>query len=221
MQVLYVEDDKLMAKNVELILQKEGHFCHTTDLGERAVELAKRNTYDIIILDIMLPDIDGYEVLERLRAAGIVIPHLIQSGLIDRDNDPNGLGLGSEDFLIKPFDKHELIESMERIVARSKDIDRPAPPQDTLPPGQRRYHGPERRRHRRFGTIKAAQILHKKIRTDCVVLNISHGGAAIRLPKNRLNCPENFALKMQAEPLLYCQVCWRFRDKIGVKFIGR
>ena len=88
MQVLYVEDDKLMAKNVELILQKEGHFCHTADRGERAVELAKRNAYDIIILDIMLPDFDGYEVIERLRASGIDTPYLIQSGLVDREREP-------------------------------------------------------------------------------------------------------------------------------------
>ena len=64
-------------------------------------------------------------------------------------------------------------------------------------------------------------MIHKKVRTDCIILNISHGGAAIRLPKNRLNCPENFALKLQSEPLLYCQVCWRHNDKVGVKFIGR
>ena len=219
MQVLYVEDDKLMAKNVELILHKEGHFCHTTDLGERAIELAKRNSYDIVILDIMLPDIDGYEVIERLRAGGIGIPILIQTGLVDRDNDPKGLGLGSEDYLIKPFDQQELIESMERVVARAKAEGRPAEPAG--PPAQSRYDGPERRRHRRFATIKAGRILHKKIHTDCVVLNISHGGAAIRLPKNRLNCPENFALKLEAEPLIYCQVCWRYKDKVGVKFLGR
>lgn len=221
MQVLYVEDDKLMAKNVELILHKEGHFCHTTDLGERAVELAKRNSYDLIVLDIMLPDIDGYEVIARLRASGIETPYLIQSALVDRESDPQGLGLGSADFLIKPFDRYELIESMERAVARARREQPPAPAEAPAAPERPRYHGPERRRHKRFGTIKAGQILHKKIRTDCVVLNISHGGAAIRLPKNRLNCPDNFALKLESEPLLYCRVCWRHRDKIGVKFINR
>jgi DNA-binding response OmpR family regulator len=221
MQVLYVEDDKLMAKNVELILQKEGHFCHTADRGERAVELAKRNAYDIIVLDIMLPDFDGYEIIERLRASGIDTPYLIQSGLVDRDTRPDGLGFGTDEFLIKPFDGVELIESMERVMARAKQ--RSAQKRESGPDGQElpRHHGPEKRRHRRFATIKAAKIIHKKIQTDCIILNISHGGAAIRLPKNKLNCPENFALKLQSEPLHYCQVCWRFRDKIGIKFIGR
>ena len=221
MQILYVEDDELMAKSVELILQKEGHFCHITDLGERAVELAKRNTYDIIVLDIMLPDIDGYEVIQRLQASGIDTPVLIQSGLVDRETNPKGLGFGTEDFLIKPFDKYELFESMERVVARKRKRAEPTTAETGEPPRPPRHLGPERRRHRRFGTVKAGQIVHKKIRTDCIILNISHGGAAIRLPKNRLNCPENFALKLQAEPLLYCQVCWRHKDKVGVKFIGR
>ena len=221
MQILYVEDDELMAKSVELILRKAGHFCHITDLGERAVELAKRNTYDIIVLDIMLPDIDGYEVIQRLEAGGIDTPYLIQSGLVDRNTDPRGLGFGTEDFLIKPFDQHELIESMERVVARKRQQARPTAAEDATPPKQPRHIGPERRRHRRFGTVKSGQMIHKKIRTDCIILNISHSGAAIRLPKNRLNCPENFALKLQSEPLLYCQVCWRYKDKVGVKFIGR
>jgi DNA-binding response OmpR family regulator len=221
MQVLYVEDDKLMAKNVELILQREGHFCHTADRGERAVELAKRNTYDIIVLDIMLPDFDGYEVIQRLRASGIDTPYLIQSGLVDRDTQPDGLGFGTDEFLIKPFDKAELFESMDRVVTRSKQRSAAKPTGSPADPTKSRHHGPDKRRHRRFATIKAAKVIHKKTQTDCIILNISHGGAAIRLPKNKLDCPENFALKLQSEPLHYCQICWRFRDKIGVKFIGR
>jgi DNA-binding response OmpR family regulator len=220
MQVLYVEDDKLMAKNVEMILQKEGHFCHIADRGERAVELAKRNAYDIIVLDIMLPDFDGYEVIERLRANNIDTPYLIQSGLVDRETQPDGLGFGTDEFLIKPFDGVELIERMNKVMARAKQ--RGAETREALPSGQEQpdYDGPEKRRHRRFATIKAAKIFHNKTQTDCIVLNISHGGAAIRLPKNKLDCPGHFALKLQSEPLRHCQVCWRHRDKIGVKFIG-
>ena len=60
MQILYVEDDKLLSKSVELMLQQEGHFCHSTRLGAQAIELAKRNRYDVIVLDVMLPDIDGF-----------------------------------------------------------------------------------------------------------------------------------------------------------------
>ena len=69
MRVLYVEDDGTVAKSVQLMLESEGHDCDATDSGKRAIELAKRGRYDIILLDIMLPDIDGYEVIKRLRAA--------------------------------------------------------------------------------------------------------------------------------------------------------
>jgi DNA-binding response OmpR family regulator len=163
MQVLYVEDDHLMAKNVELILQKEGHFCHIADRGERAVELAKHNAYDIIVLDIMLPDFDGYEVIERLRANDIGTPYLIQSGLVDRDTQPDGLGFGTDEFLIKPYDGAELIASMERVMARAEQGD--AEKRDALPSGQEQedYRGPEKRRHRRFATIKTARITHNRL----------------------------------------------------------
>ena len=66
MQVLYVEDNRSEAKVVEAMLRSEGHLCHTTDSGRQAVILARRNNYDVIILDIMLPDIDGYEVIEQM-----------------------------------------------------------------------------------------------------------------------------------------------------------
>ena len=85
MRILYVEDDATQAQTVEAMLEGEDHFCHTTDSGEQAVLLAKRNEYDMIILDIMLPDIDGYEVIQRMQAAGITTPCLIQSGFVDFD----------------------------------------------------------------------------------------------------------------------------------------
>ncbi len=67
MQFLYVEDNPSEAQVVEAMLHSEGHLCHTTHSGQQAVALAKRNDYDLIILDIMLPDIDGYEVIEQMR----------------------------------------------------------------------------------------------------------------------------------------------------------
>ena len=69
MRVLLVEDDTSVAKSIELMLQAEGFIVDTTDLGEDGLEIGKLYDYDIIILDLMLPDIDGYEVLRRLRAA--------------------------------------------------------------------------------------------------------------------------------------------------------
>ena len=120
MRVLLVEDDTATSKSIELMLKSEGFVCDTTDLGEDGLEIGKIYDYDIIILDLMLPDIDGYEVLRRLRAARVKTPILILSGLAELDNKLKGLGFGADDYLTKPFDKRELIARIHAIVRRAK-----------------------------------------------------------------------------------------------------
>jgi len=120
MRVLLVEDDSATAKSIQLMLKSEDYVCDTTDLGEDGLEIGKLYDYDIIILDLMLPDIDGYEVLSRLRAARVETPILILSGLSDADDKIRGLGGGADDYLTKPFDKRELIARIQAIVRRSK-----------------------------------------------------------------------------------------------------
>lgn len=120
MRVLLVEDDSALAKSIELMLQTEGYIVDSTDLGEDGLEIGKLYDYDIIILDLMLPDIDGYEVLRRLRAARVTTPILILSGLTELDHKIKGLGFGADDYLTKPFDKRELIARIQAIVRRSK-----------------------------------------------------------------------------------------------------
>ena len=120
MRVLLVEDDSATAASIEMMLRAEGFICDTTDLGEDGLEIGKLYDYDIIILDLMLPDIDGYEVLRRLRAARVRTPILILSGLGDLDNKIKGLGFGADDFLTKPFDRRELIARIQAIVRRAK-----------------------------------------------------------------------------------------------------
>ena len=120
MRVLLVEDDTSTAKAIELSLASEGIICDTTELGEEGLEIGKIYDYDIIILDLMLPDIDGYEVLRRLRAANITTPILILSGLSGPDQKIKGLGYGADDYLTKPFNKSELIARLRAIVRRSK-----------------------------------------------------------------------------------------------------
>ncbi|KAA0596489.1 two-component system cell cycle response regulator CtrA [Azospirillum lipoferum] len=120
MRVLLVEDDSSVAKSIELMLNTEGFIVDSTDLGEDGLEIGKLYDYDIIILDLMLPDIDGYEVLRRLRAARVTTPILILSGLTEMDNKIKGLGFGADDYLTKPFDKRELIARIQAIVRRSK-----------------------------------------------------------------------------------------------------
>ena len=120
MRVLLVEDDTPTAKSIELMLKAEGFVVDATDLGEDGLEIGKLYDYDIIILDLMLPDIDGYEVLRRLRAARVATPVLILSGLSETEQKIKGLSTGADDYLTKPFDKRELVARIHAVVRRSK-----------------------------------------------------------------------------------------------------
>ena len=120
MRVLLVEDDTATAQGIEMMLRSEGYVCDATDMGEDGLEIGTLYDYDIIVLDLMLPDIDGYEVLRRLRAARVQTPILILSGLNGLDDKIKGLGVGADDYLTKPFDKRELIARIQAIVRRSK-----------------------------------------------------------------------------------------------------
>jgi len=120
MRVLLIEDDQSTAKSIELMLKSEGYVVDMTDMGEDGLEIGKLYEYDIIILDLMLPDLDGYEVLKRLRASKVETPILILSGLTELDSKLKGLGFGADDYLTKPFDKRELMARLQAIVRRSK-----------------------------------------------------------------------------------------------------
>jgi len=120
MRILLIEDDTSTARSIELMLHSEGFNVYTTDLGEEGVDLGKLYDYDIIILDLNLPDMHGYEVLKQLRVARITTPVLILSGMNEPDAKVRGLGYGADDYLTKPFHKEELIARIHAIVRRSK-----------------------------------------------------------------------------------------------------
>jgi two-component system cell cycle response regulator CtrA len=120
MRVLIVEDDTATSATIELALKAESFIVDTTDLGEDGLEIGKLYDYDIIILDLMLPDIDGYEVLRRLRSSRVTTPILILSGLGELDHKIKGLGFGADDFLTKPFDRRELVARVHAIIRRAK-----------------------------------------------------------------------------------------------------
>ena len=120
MRVLLIEDDSATAKSIEMLLKSERYVCDCTDLGEDGLEIAKLYEYDIIILDLMLPDMDGYDVLKRLRAARVTTPVLILSGLAKPANKIKGFKRGADDYLTKPFDQEELIARIQAIVRRSQ-----------------------------------------------------------------------------------------------------
>ena len=120
MRVLLVEDDPATSKSVEMMLTSAGMVVDATDLGEDGLEIGKMYDYDIIVLDLMLPDIDGLEVLRRLRDARVETPVLILSGVQEPDKKVKGLGTGADDYLTKPFNKDELMARIQAIVRRSK-----------------------------------------------------------------------------------------------------
>lgn len=120
MRVLLIEDDPTVSKSVELMLQSTNIVCDVTNLGEEGIEISKLYDYDIIILDLMLPDMDGFDVIKRLRNAAVKTPILILSGLTETDDKIKGFGIGADDYLTKPFNKNELIARINAIVRRAR-----------------------------------------------------------------------------------------------------
>ena len=120
MRVLLVEDDPATTQSIELMLKSESFNVFTTDLGAEGVDLGKLYDYDIILLDLNLPDMSGYEVLRSLRVSKIKTPILILSGIAGIEDKVKGLGFGADDYMTKPFHKDELVARIQAIVRRSK-----------------------------------------------------------------------------------------------------
>src|SRR6266446_1898186 len=104
MRVLLIEDDSATAQSIELMLKSESFNVYTTDLGEEGVDLGKLYDYDIILLDLNLPDMSGFEVLRSLRVSKVKTPILILSGLAGIEDKVSGLGYGADDYMTKPFE---------------------------------------------------------------------------------------------------------------------
>lgn len=124
MRALLIEDDRVVAQSIERILGRAGHNVYTTDLGEDGIEIAKLYDYDVIVLDLSLPDMSGHEVLRRIRAAKVASPVLILSGLADVGNKVEGLEAGAADYITKPFHRDELLARVHAIVRRAKGLSR-------------------------------------------------------------------------------------------------
>jgi two-component system cell cycle response regulator CtrA len=120
MRVLLIEDDSSIAQSIELMLKSESFNVYTTDLGEEGVDLGRLYDYDIILLDLNLPDMSGFEVLRSLRVSKVRTPILILSGLASIEHKVKGLGFGADDYMTKPFHKTELIARVHAIVRRSQ-----------------------------------------------------------------------------------------------------
>ena len=120
MRVLLVEDDPTTSKSIEMMLTHANLNVYTTDMGEDGIDLAKLYDYELILLDLGLPDMNGHEVLRQLRLAKVDTPILILSGSDDTENKIKGFGFGADDYLTKPFHREELVARIHAIIRRSK-----------------------------------------------------------------------------------------------------
>ncbi len=120
MRILLVEDDPTTSRSIELMLTHANLNVYCTDLGEEGIDLAKLYDYDLILLDLNLPDMNGHEVLRQLRLARVETPILILSGADDTENKIRGFGSGADDYMTKPFHREELVARIHAIIRRSK-----------------------------------------------------------------------------------------------------
>ncbi|MBA4323791.1 MAG: DNA-binding response regulator [Rhodobacter sp.] len=120
MRILLVEDDPTTSRSIELMLTHANLNVYCTDMGEDGIDLAKLYDYDLILLDLNLPDMSGHEVLRQVRQARVETPILILSGADDTESKLKGFGFGADDYLTKPFHREELVARIHAIIRRSK-----------------------------------------------------------------------------------------------------
>ena len=120
MRVLMVDDDHAASRGLAVLLEEAGMVTDGVDTGGEALDLVRRNHYDLIVLDLTLPDVDGCELIRRMRLARIDVPVLVLSGLSRAEVRVQALGAGADDFMVKPFDRGELIARVQAAVRRHK-----------------------------------------------------------------------------------------------------
>lgn len=123
MNVLLIEDDPVIANSITMVLASERHVCHTAASGVEGIMFADGPELDAIILDLMLPDLDGYQVLRQLKNTQADVPVLILSGLSGVDQRELAFKSGADDFLTKPFNRQELVARVKAMAARAGGYD--------------------------------------------------------------------------------------------------
>ena len=120
MRILLIEDDQNTARAIELMLKSSNYNVFVTETGEEGIDLAKLYDYDLILLDLDLPDMNGMDVLRNVRLSRIATPVLILTGSADIESKLRGFGFGADDYMTKPFDRGELLARIRAVVRRSK-----------------------------------------------------------------------------------------------------
>lgn len=220
MRILHVENDVAAAKAAELMLQGVTESYERTSLGENAVKIAARGDFDLILMDVLLPDIDGQEVIRRMREHGVQTPVLVVSGLVDGEGVFDASSLGAIDMLPKPFTKDTLIARIRTAIAKS-GLSYPGQMEGAFgASGSDRSAGPEKRRHRRFKTERPARIAQGP-GIECRIVDMSHGGAGVLLLADNFDLPSSFQIVLDDDTRYTCRVAWRQGRRLGVKFLGR
>ena len=117
-RILAVDDEKPIANLIRISLKNVGYICDVANDGNTALDMIDNNVYDLILLDIMLPEVDGFELMEYIRPLGIPVIFLTaKDALNDR---VKGLRMGAEDYMVKPFEVAELIVRVEVVLRRYK-----------------------------------------------------------------------------------------------------
>ena len=124
MRVLMIEND-FSASQLADTLQSSGAIIDQIDNGEEALEMVRRYDYDIVLLELSLSDMDGYEVVRRMRSSRVNTPVLILSSVVRPQARVKAFGVGADDFITKPYDQAELIARIQAIVRRSKGYSQP------------------------------------------------------------------------------------------------
>ena len=109
MKILLLEDDKILCASLKDFLELEGYSVDTAHRGPEVFDLTFNKTYDLYILDVNVPDIDGFDVLRSLKEAGDETPAIYITALTDINSISKGFEIGAEDYIKKPFDPEELI----------------------------------------------------------------------------------------------------------------
>jgi heavy metal response regulator len=124
MRILIIEDDKGVSRFIKKGLSEEGFGVDAVFDGEEGLYMASTDVYDLIILDIMLPELNGFEVIKGIRKKGVSVPVLFLTAKNEKEDIVHGLGLGADDYLVKPFAFAELLARIKAVLRRGqKDVE--------------------------------------------------------------------------------------------------
>ena len=122
MKVLLVEDERALADALEHIVRRAGYAADAVYNGTDALAQAMEGDYDVIVLDVMLPDMDGFQIVSRLRARGNPTPVLMLTARADVSDKVTGLNAGADDYMTKPFDNAELLARLNALCRRTGEV---------------------------------------------------------------------------------------------------